>query len=241
MTKTIMRSMCNYCYYDHNNNNKIYLWIFLGDIEIKGKIISNMKISSELLDKLYGHMGWSFYKHGPIYGFGPDIDKKPIYTDNLDFFEKTSFYHFAKNKYDLVQINTNRWSGKITDDTNIFVSNNYDTYRFTLYTDINTNIHQILNIDSNIKYGIICDVNKPTLYSGSSEYINNTKCNIYNCITYIIDTYKPYLIINNKYHYLHNYNDYQLSMLRNVFALLLKIVPDSNIIKYQSNESCVIL
>jgi hypothetical protein len=195
-----------------NGDNEIYIWLndrCFKDPEslfIPVGIESQVKIKRTVLRSIWGHCAFSFSPNeGPIWGYGPNLlpilDKYVIKSngniidaDGYITFQSYDTFKEFRNYFESISYTGSGLTlqGSIGIDTESFkdISNlpNCNVYRFILFTNKNTsgnldNVGLQLGLQNSI-YGIykqndIC----------YGEY--DTKL-IYNCITFIINYFKPY-------------------------------------------------
>jgi hypothetical protein len=204
------------------DDNEIYIWInnrcqkdYSSIIE-KNNENANVKIKTVLLPSIWGHCSFSFNPtDGPIYGYSVNVDElyekyvsKTIpHLDNeyidangyLNFDTEEDFYKLAKEFEDKSYYGNGEdiqmFPAVLHDDTEIYKAiynqPGCEIHRFTLFTQNKTNEGDIIDYITtnngfveNSFYGI---------------YKQNEKCyglfndkNIFNCITYITNKFKPY-------------------------------------------------
>lgn len=210
------------------NDNEIYIWInnrckrnYSEIIETNDKN-ENVKVKQVLLPAIWGHCAFSFDpNNGPIYGYSVNVDdlydthvSKEIprndgeYTDSdgyLNFDTIDNFNNliaeFEAKSYNETSDNIQMYPGVIHVDTEMFKAiynePGCEIHRFTLFTQDQSNDNDI-NDYINTNNGVV-DNSVYGIYKKSDKCYGSVKdINVYNCITYITNKFKPYFYEKKK-------------------------------------------
>ncbi len=204
-----------------DGDNEIYIWLNdrCENSYNKNPILlfentgvgEQVKVKRTVLRSIWGHCAFSFDPEGPIWGFGPYLlpvlehgdyvvktaDDKVIDSDGYITFASYGKFLEFKQYFESISYTGTGISlyGNINDDTQSFKDilrlTGCNVYRFTLFTKENTQQKlEQLGIQLGKQrsyYGIYKD--------SSVCYGNHEEKDIFNCITYIIDKFKPYFYV----------------------------------------------
>jgi len=180
-----------------------------------------VKVKRTTLRSIWGHCAFSFHPDkGPMWGFGPYLlplllDKdyviKPtpdtvVDKDGYITFESYDKFVEFRQFFESISYTGSGISlyGNINEDIQSFKDilevNNCNVYRFTLFTKKDTRPE--IDIKQTLEK---CGVNLGKQDSYYGIYKKNSVCygnyeekDIFNCITYIIDKFKPYFYVQNQ-------------------------------------------